>query len=51
MRQNLTSVLFGFSPKLAAHFTLSSSNHSDGYAFSADRTNCFASLTENPESL
>jgi hypothetical protein len=51
MRQNVHAVLFGFSPKLAAHFARSSSNHSDGYAFSDDRTNCFARLTENSESL
>jgi hypothetical protein len=51
VRQNLHSVLFGFSPKLAAHSARSSSNHSDGYAFSDDQANCFARLTENPESL
>ena len=45
----LHSVLFGFSPNPAAYFARSSSNHSYGYAFSDDRTNCFAGLTENSE--
>jgi hypothetical protein len=51
MRQNLHAVLFGFLPKLAAHFARSSSSHSCGYAFADDRIHCFASLSGNPESL
>ncbi|MEN8179512.1 MAG: hypothetical protein ABFS39_12975 [Pseudomonadota bacterium] len=45
----LRTVLFGFSPNLAAHFARSSSSHSYDYGFSDDQTNCFATLTENSE--
>ena len=47
----IQSVIFVFSPNLAAYFARSSSNHSYGYAFSDDRTNYFTGLTENSEPL
>ena len=44
-------VLFGFRPRWALHLGRSASNHSSGYAFSADRTTCLAHLALIPEPL
>ena len=44
-------VLFGLRKFAALHFARSPSNHSDGYAFSADRTNCLAATRLIPESF
>lgn len=38
-------VLFEFRANLASQFARSSSNHSYGYVFSDDRTNCLARYT------
>ncbi len=43
--------LSGFAQHLASHFVRSFSNHSYRYAFSNDRTNCFASYSANSGSL
>jgi hypothetical protein len=44
-------VLFGLRKFAALHFARSPSNHSDGYAFAADRANCLAAPRLIPESF
>ena len=43
-------VLFGLRQFAALYFARSTSSHGDGYAFSADRTNCLAAIPLVPES-
>jgi hypothetical protein len=43
--------LFGLRKFAALHFARSPSSHGDGYAFSADRTNCSAATPLIPESF
>ena len=42
-------VLFGFLKNLASHLGRFLSNHSYGYAFSKNRTTCFASFPRKSE--
>jgi hypothetical protein len=42
-------VLFGLRPRWTLHLRRSPSNHSYGYAFSADQRNCFADHALIPE--